>query len=73
MTRPDLDRPGRVDVSEHYPPHVREQLVAAGQRRDEVAIDHITDQLASMGLARPRTCTRLFPVSVAAESRRSST
>ena len=62
-----------ASVAMLYPPRVVEQLVAAAGRRDEVAIDHITDQLASMGLARPRTCTRLFPASLAAESRRSST
>lgn len=41
-------------VSAHYPWRFRTRLVEAAERRDVRLIDHITDEMVSHGLCRPR-------------------
>ena len=43
-----------VEISQHFPPLQRAALVRAASRRDMAAIDAITDELAGLGLVRPR-------------------
>lgn len=42
-------------VSQHFPPLYRDRLISAAAHGDFVAIDRITDEMASAGLVRPRS------------------
>ena len=50
----------RREIAELYPWHLRNKLVAAGRAKDHKAIDALTDTLASIGLARPRSDASMF-------------
>ena len=52
MQHPQHQRP---PVAQLYPPEFRDALVSAGQRRDTVMIDMLTDNLAARGFARRRS------------------
>lgn len=61
----------RLGIARMFPIVHTRRLVMAGDRGDFAAIDQITDELAAMGLVRPRADHSRF-ASVAADSRASA-
>lgn len=55
MNTPDRRNAGYVSTLFASEPALRDQLVAAGLRRDTAEIDLVTDQLAVLGLVRLRS------------------
>jgi len=48
------------EVSRHFPPFERADLVSAARHGDGQAIDRVTDRLVALGLCRPRDDVSLF-------------